>query len=189
MNDANVLVRFYREHVATPDDTGGVYGYWAIVAGAVVFLAATATYLAAELFVAGPSWGVRRATTTALFLVAPVFVAGVANVLPGGRWTARVSLVGVLPGVVAAAGVVLYYPQQFNVTNGPDMAPELVGLLVLGLAIQLLAIALHPLLADGAGSGQPADAGQPVDASQPVDAGQPAETGRSAERQGGKGRF
>lgn len=131
--DSNQLLNYYRQYIGDPDRTIDVYAGFGLffvglglgVAGVVVFL-----YSAT---LSGTAYGLRAVAVVSGAVGAPTLLGGIVVLLPVDR---RMLLVAAGGSVVCAAGIVRFvgvYPNDFNVSVGPDYAAQVVGIYSVGI--------------------------------------------------------
>lgn len=131
--DRNQLLRYYRQYIGDPDRTVDVYAGFGLffvglglgVAGVVVFL-----YSAT---LSGTAYGLRAVAIVSGAVGAPTLLGGIVVLLPVDR---RMLVVAGGGSVICAAGIVRFvgvYPNDFNVSVGPDYAAQVVGIYSVGI--------------------------------------------------------
>ena len=139
--DSNQLLRYYRQYIGDPDRTVDVYAGFGLfflglglgVAGILVFL-----YSAT---LSGTAYGLRQVAVVSGAVGAPALLGGIVVLLPVDR---RMLLVAGGGSVVCAAGIVRFvsvYPNDFNVSVGPDYAAQVVGIYSVGIVVVIAATA------------------------------------------------
>ena len=129
----NQLLRYYRQYIGDPDRTVDVYAGFGLffvglglgIAGVVVFL-----YSAT---LSGTAYGLRAVAIVSGGVGAPTLLGGIVVLLPVDR---RMLVVAGGGSVVCAAGIVRFvsvYPNDFNVSVGPDYAAQVVGIYSVGI--------------------------------------------------------
>ncbi len=131
--DRNQLLRYYRQYIGDPDRTVDVYAGFGLffvglglgVAGVVVFL-----YSAT---LSGTAYGLRAVAIVSGAVGAPTLLGGIVVLLPVDR---RMLVVAGGGSMICAAGIVRFvgvYPNDFNVSVGPDYAAQVVGIYSVGI--------------------------------------------------------
>jgi len=139
--DSNQLLRYYRRYIGDPDRAVDVYAGFGLfflglglgVAGILVFL-----YSAT---LSGTAYGLRQVAVVSGAVGAPALLGGIVVLLPVDR---RMLLVAGGGSVVCAAGIVRFvsvYPNDFNVSVGPDYAAQVVGIYSVGIVVVIAATA------------------------------------------------
>ena len=129
----NQLLRYYRQYIGDPDRTVDVYAGFGLffvglglgIAGVVVFI-----YSAT---LSGTAYGLRAVAIVSGGVGAPTLLGGIVVLLPVDR---RMLVVAGGGSVVCAAGIVRFvsvYPNDFNVSVGPDYAAQVVGIYSVGI--------------------------------------------------------
>jgi hypothetical protein len=129
----NQLLRYYRQYIGDPDRTVDVYAGFGLffvglglgIAGVVVFL-----YSAT---LSGTAYGLRAVAIVSGGVGAPTLLGGIVVLLPVDR---RMLVVAGGGSVICAAGIVRFvsvYPNDFNVSVGPDYAAQVVGIYSVGI--------------------------------------------------------
>jgi hypothetical protein len=129
----NQLLRYYRQYIGDPDRTVDVYAGFGLffvglglgIAGVVVFL-----YSAT---LSGTAYGLRAVAIVSGAVGAPTLLGGIVVLLPVDR---RMLVVAGGGSVICAAGIVRFvsvYPNDFNVSVGPDYAAQVVGIYSVGI--------------------------------------------------------
>ena len=139
--DSNQLLRYYRRYIGDPDRAVDVYAGFGLfflglglgIAGILVFLySATLSETA---------YGLRQVAIVSGAVGAPALLGGIVVLLPVDR---RMLLVAGGGSVICVAGVVRFvsvYPNDFNVSVGPDYAPQVVGIYSVGIVVVIAATA------------------------------------------------
>ena len=139
--DSNQLLRYYRRYIGDPDRAVDVYAGFGLfflglglgIAGILVFLySATLSETA---------YGLRQVAVVSGAVGAPALLGGIVVLLPVDR---RMLLVAGGGSVICVAGVVRFvsvYPNDFNVSVGPDYAPQVVGIYSVGIVVVIAATA------------------------------------------------
>jgi len=139
--DSNQLLRYYRQYIGDPDRAVDVYAGFGLfflglglgIAGILVFL-----YSAT---LSGTAYGLRQVAIVSGAVGAPALLGGIVVLLPVDR---RMLLVAGGGSVICAAGIVRFvgvYPNDFNVSVGPDYAPQVVGIYSVGIVVVIAATA------------------------------------------------
>ena len=139
--DSNQLLRYYRRYIGDPDRAVDVYAGFGLfflglglgIAGILVFL-----YSAT---LSGTAYGLRQVAIVSGAVGAPALLGGIVVLLPVDR---RMLLVASGGSVICVAGVVRFvsvYPNDFNVSVGPDYAPQVVGIYSVGIVVVIAATA------------------------------------------------
>ncbi|ERH07118.1 MAG: hypothetical protein J07HN4v3_02755 [Halonotius sp. J07HN4] len=131
--DSNQLLRYYRRYIGDPDRAVDVYAGFGLffvglslgIAGVVVFLySATLSETA---------YGLRTVAIVSGAVGAPTLLGGIVVLLPVDR---RMLVVAGGGSVICAAGIIRFvsvYPNDFNVSVGPDYAAQVVGIYSVGV--------------------------------------------------------
>ena len=139
--DSNQLLRYYRRYIGDPDRAVDVYAGFGLfflglglgIAGILVFLySATLSETA---------YGLRQVAIVSGAVGAPALLGGIVVLLSVDR---RMLLVAGGGSVICVAGVVRFvsvYPNDFNVSVGPDYAPQVVGIYSVGIVVVIAATA------------------------------------------------
>ena len=139
--DSNQLLRYYRRYIGDPDRAVDVYAGFGLfflglglgIAGILVFLySATLSETA---------YGLRQVAIVSGAVGAPALLGGIVVLLPVDR---RMLLVASGGSVICVAGVVRFvsvYPNDFNVSVGPDYAAQVVGIYSVGVVVVIAATA------------------------------------------------
>ena len=139
--DSNQLLRYYRRYIGDPDRAVDVYAGFGLfflglglgIAGILVFLySATLSETA---------YGLRQVAIVSGAVGAPALLGWIVVLLPVDR---RMLLVAGGGSVICVAGVVRFvsvYPNDFNVSVGPDYAPQVVGIYSVGIVVVIAATA------------------------------------------------
>lgn len=139
--DSNQLLRYYRRYIGDPDRAVDVYAGFGLfflglglgIAGILVFLySATLSETA---------YGLRQVAIVSGAVGAPALLGGIVVLLPVDR---RMLLVASGGSVICVAGVVRFvsvYPNDFNVSVGPDYAAQVVGIYSVGIVVVIAATA------------------------------------------------
>ena len=133
--DSNQLFRYYRRYIGDPDRAVDVYAGFGLfflglglgIAGILVFL-----YSAT---LSGTAYGLRQVAIVSGAVGAPALLGGIVVLLPVDR---RMLLVASGGSVICVAGVVRFvsvYPNDFNVSVGPDYAAQVVGIYSVGVVV------------------------------------------------------
>ena len=139
--DSNQLLRYYRRYIGDPDRAVDVYAGFGLfflglglgIAGILVFL-----YSAT---LSGTAYGLRQVAIVSGAVGAPALLGGIVVLLPVDR---RMLLVASGGSVICVAGVVRFvsvYPNDFNVSVGPDYAAQVVGIYSVGIVVVIAATA------------------------------------------------
>ena len=139
--DSNQLFRYYRRYIGDPDRAVDVYAGFGLfflglglgIAGILVFL-----YSAT---LSGTAYGLRQVAIVSGAVGAPALLGGIVVLLPVDR---RMLLVASGGSVICVAGVVRFvsvYPNDFNVSVGPDYAAQVVGIYSVGIVVVIAATA------------------------------------------------
>ena len=139
--DSNQLLRYYRRYIGDPDRAVDVYAGFGLfflglglgIAGILVFL-----YSAT---LSGTAYGLRQVAIVSGAVGAPALLGGIVVLLPVDR---RMLLVAGGGSVICVAGVVRFvsvYPNDFNVSVGPDYAAQVVGIYSVGIVVVIAATA------------------------------------------------
>ena len=139
--DSNQLLRYYRRYIGDPDRAVDVYAGFGLfflglglgIAGILVFL-----YSAT---LSGTAYGLRQVAIVSGAVGAPALLGGIVVLLPVDR---RMLLVAGGGSVICVAGVVRFvsvYPNDFNVSVGPDYAAQVVGIYSVGVVVVIAATA------------------------------------------------
>jgi len=139
--DSNQLLRYYRRYIGDPDRAVDVYAGFGLfflglglgIAGILVFL-----YSAT---LSGTAYGLRQVAIVSGAVGAPALLGGIVVLLPVDR---RMLLVASGGSVICVAGVVRFvsvYPNDFNVSIGPDYAAQVVGIYSVGIVVVIAATA------------------------------------------------
>ena len=139
--DSNQLLRYYRRYIGDPDRAVDVYAGFGLfflglglgIAGILVFL-----YSAT---LSGTAYGLRQVAIVSGAVGAPALLGGIVVLLPVDR---RMLLVASGGSVICVAGVVRFvsvYPNDFNVSVGPDYAAQVVGIYSVGVVVVIAATA------------------------------------------------
>jgi len=138
---SNQLLRYYRRYIGAPDRAVDVYAGFGLfflglglgVVGITVFLySATLSETA---------YGLRQVAIVSGAVGAPALLGGIVVLLPVDR---RMLLVASGGSVICVAGVVRFvsvYPNDFNVSVGPDYAAQVVGIYSVGIVVVIAATA------------------------------------------------
>ncbi|RJX48262.1 DUF7139 domain-containing protein [Halonotius pteroides] len=139
--DSNQLLRYYRRYIGDPDRAVDVYAGFGLfflglglgIAGILVFLySATLSETA---------YGLRQVAIISGAVGAPALLGGIVVLLPVDK---RMLLVASGGSVICVAGVVRFvsvYPNDFNVSVGPDYAAQVVGIYSVGVVVVIAATA------------------------------------------------
>lgn len=139
--DSNQLLRYYRRYIGDPDRAVDVYAGFGLfflglglgIAGILVFLySATLSETA---------YGLRQVAIISGAVGAPSLLGGIVVLLPVDK---RMLLVASGGSVICVAGVVRFvsvYPNDFNVSVGPDYAAQVVGIYSVGVVVVIAATA------------------------------------------------
>ena len=139
--DSNQLLRYYRRYIGDPDRAVDVYAGFGLfflglglgIAGILVFL-----YSAT---LSGTAYGLRQVAIISGAVGAPALLGGIVVLLPVDK---RMLLVASGGSVICVAGVVRFvsvYPNDFNVSVGPDYAAQVVGIYSVGVVVVIAATA------------------------------------------------
>lgn len=150
MDGSRVLERYYRTRVGDPADRDEVYGYWGAVLGVWLALLGVAVFVGGDVAAGGPAFGIRQVAIGLLLFAGPTIGLGLVTLLPLRRLAVWLARGGLAVCAVAVALFAASYPAQFNVDGVNDTAPIVLLIYAVGLSLQALPIALHPILADGA---------------------------------------
>lgn len=144
MNEAtnsNQLLQYYRRYIGDPDRAVDVYAGFGLfflglglgIAGILVFL-----YSAT---LSGTAYGLRQVAIVSGAVGVPALLGGIVMLLPVDR---RMLIVAASGSMICAAGTIRFviaYPNDFNVSVGPDYAPQVVGIYSVGIVVVIAATA------------------------------------------------
>jgi hypothetical protein len=144
MNEAtnsNQLLQYYRRYIGDPDRAVDVYAGFGLfflglglgIAGILVFL-----YSAT---LSGTAYGLRQVAIVSGAVGVPALLGGIVVLLPVDR---RMLIVAASGSMICAAGTIRFviaYPNDFNVSVGPDYAPQVVGIYSVGIVVVIAATA------------------------------------------------
>ena len=131
--DSNQLLNYYQQYIGDPDRAVDVYAGFGLffvglglgVAGVVVFL-----YSAT---LSGTAYSLREVAIVSGAVGAPTLLSGIVVLLPVDR---RMLFVAGGGSIVCLAGIIRFvgvYPNDFNVSVGPDYAAQVVGIYSIGI--------------------------------------------------------
>lgn len=144
MNEAtnsNQLLQYYRRYIGDPERAVDVYAGFGLfflglglgIAGILVFL-----YSAT---LSGTAYGLRQIAIVSGAVGVPALLGGIVVLLPVDR---RMLIVAASGSMTCAAGTIRFviaYPNDFNVSVGPDYAPQVVGIYSVGIVVVIAATA------------------------------------------------
>lgn len=134
----NPLLALYRRYVGEPASERDVYAGFALFFGGI---ALGAVGLVTFLYSAGLTpgtpffWQLREIALAAAFLGLPAFILSVIVLLPVGRRASVAAAAGGAICLLAVAGFVAVYPEQWNVRTGADYSAQGIALYAVGLSV------------------------------------------------------